>query len=198
MTTMEAVPLEVTRQLPADATSSEVPEAAGTSTHVVAGKAAGREGGELVTYRIEIEDGLPLNPQVLAGNVHAILNDPRGWGNNFTRTDGPADVRIVFASPQLVDTLCAPLATHGHSSCRNGTTVALNAMRWVSGAGLWKQSNKTLTDYHIYMINHEVGHFLGHGHVGCPSAGALAPVMKQQSADGGTNGGCIPNGWVTP
>jgi len=49
-----------------------------------------------------------------------------------------------------------------------------------------------LATYRLYLINHEVGHFLGWGHVGCPAQGALAPLMMQQSV---TTNGCIPNGW---
>lgn len=188
----------MTGDLPVDTTATTVPVIAGTNTETVPGSAEGRPGGEVVTYRIEIEEDLPLDGPVLARNIHAILNDPRGWGRTFNRTDGPADVRIVLGSPRLVDTLCAPLATQGRASCRNGTTVALNAMRWVEGAAMWPQFGKSLTDYHIYMVNHEVGHFLGHGHVICTSTGGLAPVMQQQSNDGGTNRGCTPNGWPNP
>ena len=42
------------------------------------------------------------------------------------------------------------------------------------------------------MINHEVGHFLGHGHATCPADGSPASVMLQQSID---LQGCTPNAW---
>ena len=65
----------------------------------------------------------------------------------------------------------------------------LTFFRWQNGAVDFKNDMET---YRIYLINHETGHILGWGHVGCPKEGAIAPVMMQQSK--GTEG-CIPYGW---
>ena len=49
--------------------------------------------------------------------------------------------------------------------------------------------------YHVYEINHEVGHVLGHEHEYCAGAGLTSPVMAQQSRT--REGGCTENGWPT-
>ncbi len=143
---------------------------------------------------VEVEFGLNLNPNCLAEMVDGILNDPRGWATVENRSfqivgKEDADLNIVFAKPDTVDELCYPLQTNGIFSCRNEKNVVINIFRWVSGA---KDFDKDLSTYRIYLINHEVGHYLGWGHSNCPSDNALAPVMMQQSK---STDGCIPNGW---
>mgnify|MGYP000299919740 CR=1 FL=1 len=100
-----------------------------------------------------------------------------------------SDYVYIFASPEKTDELCAPIETNSIYSCRKDQDVVLNFFRWQNGAVDFKNDMET---YRIYLINHETGHILGWGHVGCPKEGAIAPVMMQQSK--GTEG-CIPYGW---
>ena len=99
---------------------------------------------------------------------------------------------MVLASPQTSAALCRPLVTRGTLSCAQGSTAILTLYRWVRGTADYAGDR---TAYRRYLVNHEVGHVLGQGHVGCPSRGALAPVMMQQ-----TKGlrGCRPNAWPYP
>ncbi len=129
--------------------------------------------------------------------VELILGDPRSWGDDgkrsMQRVDGDdADIRVLLAAPDTVDRLCAPLRTNGYVSCANGNRAIINQNRWVAGVPHFEGDLET---YRIYLINHEVGHTLGHGHVFCPGEGETAPVMQQQPL--GLNG-CEPNGWVEP
>ncbi|MBE7700798.1 DUF3152 domain-containing protein [Oerskovia sp. Sa1BUA8] len=151
--------------------------------------------GTVRTVRVEVEQGLPVDGETFADAVLATLNDPRGWGPvdgvTFARTGGDTDVRVVLASPATTDRLCAPLDTGGVYSCGVTGVAVLNFRRWVEGAS---DFGGDLELYRHYLVNHEVGHVLGHGHVGCPAPGALAPVMVQQSM---STEGCLPNGWPT-
>jgi hypothetical protein len=153
--------------------------------------------GPLTTFAVEVEKGLPGEAEDFAAAVEEILGDPRSWGEDgeraMQRVDGDgADIRVLLAAPDTVDRLCAPLNTDGYVSCANGNRAIINQNRWVSGVPHFGDDLET---YRIYLINHEVGHTLGHGHVDCPGEGEPAPVMQQQTL--GLQG-CEPNGWVHP
>ena len=151
--------------------------------------------GRLITYRVEVETGVPVPPSAFAAEVDAALLDPRSWaavdGVSLQRTDGEdATLTVVLASPSTTDRLCRPLRTMGRYSCFSGDDRAvINADRWLHGAPSYAGD---LPGYRTYVVNHEVGHVLGHGHRGCPAPGAPAPVMVQQ-----TKGlsGCARNPW---
>jgi Protein of unknown function (DUF3152) len=170
-----------------------IPVAGSGQLVTVPGTAGPTGPGTRMTYRLEIEGGLPLDGAAVAAQVQRTLTDPRGWQPiehvAFVRTPGPASFELILASPTMVDRLCYPLDTVGELSCRNGNRVILNAKRWVEAVP-WYRGH--LDDYRAYLVNHEVGHRLGHGHKGCPAPGAPAPVMVQQSK---SLYGCAPNPW---
>lgn len=175
-----------------------VPDLGGTLV-VVPGEVPAPGPGTVRSVRVEAELGLPLDGDVLAEAVLATLNDPRGWGATdgvtFSRTAADdASIRVVLASPATTDRMCAPLQTEGRYSCGNSLTgvAVLNFDRWVHGAADFGDDVAT---YRQYLVNHEVGHVLGHGHEPCPAPGAVAPVMVQQSI---STEGCVPNGWPSP
>lgn len=174
-------------------TQVHVPQRASGRLVTVPGRAGSPAPGRKVVYRLEIEAGLPFVGSEVARTVQRTLLDRRGWqgveGVSFERTDGPAPIRLILASPSLTDELCRPLVTLGRLSCRVGERVVLNAMRWVTGIPAYAGR---LDEYRSYMVNHEMGHALGRGHVFCPAAGALAPVMMQQTKG---LGACRPNAW---
>jgi len=154
--------------------------------------------GPLTTFAVETEAGLPGEDEDFAEAVELILGDPRSWGEggdrSLQRVDDAddADIRVLLAAPDTVDDLCAPLSTNGYVSCAQGNRAIINQNRWVSGVDHFDDDLET---YRIYLINHEVGHTFGHGHVDCPEDGEPAPVMQQQTL--GLQG-CEPNGWVDP
>lgn len=144
--------------------------------------------GKTITFGVDVEGGLGIDAAGFASQVRTILSDERGWevadGVHFVALD-PAkraagatpDVRVTLASPALTDQLCAPLQTLGKVSCNRHGRAVINAMRWASGVEFYTD----LGLYRIYLINHEVGHGLSHPHQNCPTPGAKAPIMLQQT-----------------
>lgn len=149
---------------------------------------------ESTSYRIEVERGLPVGGPRFAAAVVRTLGNRRSWAGEgalrpLVRSSGEASFRIVLASPDTTDRLCAPLDTGGRVSCRNGDDVVINVWRWVNGADSYTGD---LRNYRRYVINHEVGHALGNPHTSCPGPGEAAPVMVQQTYG---LGGCSANPW---
>jgi hypothetical protein len=188
----------------------------GTFTVASGGTPVVGTGTTLVTYRVELEDGITwgANPMwtsdSFASTVDGILADPRGWTASaaapitdaaqhltnaswsFQRVSGATySVRVLLATPNTVDAMCGTvgLTTQGIYSCRYGTTILINLRRWLKGAPGFPID---LTGYHTMVINHEMGHLLGFDHMLCPGAGQPAPVMQQQTI---VLGGCTPNAY---
>lgn len=157
----------------------------------------GPGGSNLRKYRVEVEEGLPFDADYVAEFVDEVLADERGWaGDNkhqFQRVDDDSfNFRILVATPDTVDKLCAPLKTNGKVSCGRNNRATLNALRWGTGVDSY---GRDLENYRRYLINHEVGHLLGYPHENCPGPGQAAPVMVQQTL---STQGCEPNPWPRP
>lgn len=139
--------------------------------------------GPLHGFAVEVEKGLPIDRQGFADEVVEVLSDDRSWigvdGISVQRVPvASASFKVVLAGPALTDELCAPLQTNGIYSCFNAGSAVINFYRWTEGASAYGDD---LASYRQYVINHEVGHAFGHGHVVCPAADAPAPVMMQQT-----------------
>ncbi|MGW8551684.1 DUF3152 domain-containing protein [Streptomyces tubercidicus] len=163
--------------------------------------------GKVMRYRVDIEEGLPLDGELFAEAVHKTLNDDRSWAHGgklaFQRVaSGPADFVITLASPGTTTKWCAKSGldtSQDNVSCDSAATerVMINAYRWAQGARTY--GHDKMHAYRQMLINHEVGHRLGRNHESCSRQGALAPVMMQQTkfltTDGAT---CRPNSWPFP
>ena len=190
------LPASVSADRLAGLTDRTVPPA-GTGRFVVAaGSTPAPRRARTVPVRIEVEQGVHVNPAAFATFVTTTLNDPRGWGRDgsvgFARTAADAPLQVVLASPATTDRFCAPLETDAALSCRTGSRAVINAARWANGTPEYASD---LTAYRRYVVNHEVGHWLGHGHETCPGRGRPARVMQQQTL--GLDG-CARNSWPIP
>ncbi|MFI7366791.1 DUF3152 domain-containing protein [Streptomyces sp. NPDC050149] len=173
----------------------------------VAGTAKAPGKGQKHRYRIDVEDGLGLDSALFAQAVQKTLNDDRSWAHDGDMTferisTGKPDFVITLASPGTTGEWCAKSlldTTEDNVSCDSASTerVMINAYRWAQGSSTFGPDK--LFAYRQMLINHEVGHRLGHNHVSCGTEGALAPVMQQQTKSLDLNGiKCLPNAWVYP
>lgn len=160
--------------------------------------------GPLRRFTIEAEQGVkPEESQEFAKTVESVLRDSRSWTHegalSFQRVDsGAVDFRISLTSSMTVRKLCGydqPIETSCYT--RQAGRVVINDARWVRGAMGYQGQ---LATYRTYVVNHEVGHALGHDHMKCPGEGKLAPVMMQQTItlESPGLGHCTPNEWPYP
>jgi hypothetical protein len=172
--------------------------ATGPGTFVTASGGSAKVGtGQALRYRVEVERGLDLDAADVAAQVERVLADPRGWTADgrsaFQRVSGGStDFVVKVATPGTVDRIClrdGGLDTGGEYNCSVNENVMVNLERWLLATKVYA---KDVPSYRALIINHEVGHFLGHGHVTCPGPGKPAPAMMQQIKG---MKGCVPNVW---
>jgi hypothetical protein len=160
--------------------------------------------GPLRRFRVGVENGSNENVATFAAQVQATLGDLRSWTGGGTlrlqlvAAGQPYDFTVYLATRVTAGRMCEAGGTniviHGrpYTSCRTTGKAIINLDRWRLSAAPYLAARIPLAVYRQYVINHEVGHELGHHHVGCPKPGGPAPVMVQQTL---TLRGCVANAW---
>jgi len=145
----------------------------------------------VVEYSISTRGDVRADLPDFIAAVRDAYGDPRGWSLDgavrFRRVRSGGDFELWLVAPDEMTSFsgdCSPVW-----SCRVGRDVVINDIRFRTGSPYWPGA---LDDYRILLINHETGHWLGFEHESCPGAGALAPVMMQQSKGVGI---CVGNAW---
>lgn len=150
-----------------------------------------------VTYTVMTQGTITANFGEFKALANQTLNDSRGWprlGAAFQEVTTGGDFTLVLASADQL-----PVFSSGCSvdySCRVGRYVIINQDRWLGATTQWNGAGGGLRDYRHMVVNHETGHWLGHGHLDtnpyCAGTGQPAPVMQSQSAN---LQGCRFNPW---
>ena len=125
-----------------------------------------------------------------------VLNNPKGWpraGVYFEQAKAPECDFTIYLSASADMTSFSPACSKTYS-CRVGDDVIVNKDRWDHGIAAWLAAGGTLSQYRTMVINHEVGHRLGHmdNETTCAGNGKSAPLMQEQSMH---LDGCTPNAW---
>ncbi len=145
-----------------------------------------------ITYQVSSRGDVGRDLGEFRTVVRSTLNDVRGWSLGGTVRFKPAqtgaDLRIWLASP--VEVAAAHPTCDELFSCRVGPDVFINITRWRDGPT--GERDAPLAAYRRYVVNHEVGHWLGLDHRDCPAPGRPAPVMLQQTI---SLDGCDPRTW---
>ncbi|WP_229074017.1 DUF3152 domain-containing protein [Actinoplanes sp. DH11] len=160
--------------------------------------------GQLRRFRVAVEKGSNEDVESFGAQVRSILGDKRSWiGNDNVRLQmvtgaDRSDFTVYLATRDTAGQMCARGGTNirvggvPYTSCRTPGKAVINLDRWRVSAKPYMDAKIGLDTYRKYVINHEVGHELGHGHQNCPKAGGPAPVMVQQTL---TLRGCVPYAW---
>lgn len=147
-----------------------------------------------VTYQIATKGTVGADLDEFKSQVAETLNSPRGWSRlnvRFERVENDGQFTIWLSEDSEVPSF-APGGCDAIVSCTVGDNVIINETRWLNGSDAWNAAGGSLRDYRHMVLNHETGHWLGHGHRSCSEKNGTAAVMQQQTID---MQGCQPNAW---
>ncbi|NYH43533.1 hypothetical protein HNR22_003260 [Micromonospora jinlongensis] len=160
--------------------------------------------GELRRYRVAVESGSNEDAAEFALAVRTALAGPGSWVDSGRLRlqqvpgDAPRDFTVYLATARTAGRMCADggvdirVGGRPYTSCRAPGQVIINLDRWRLSVPHFVSAGVPLAVYRTYVVNHEVGHQLGHRHERCPGAGRPAPVMMQQTL---FLNGCRVNQW---
>jgi hypothetical protein len=146
-----------------------------------------------VTYDVSTKGAVTASFSEFKLLANQTLDDPRGWSRmnvKFVEVASGGQFSLVLAEASQLPTYSSGCSAD--YSCRVGRYVVINQDRWMGATPSWNQGGGSLRDYRHMVVNHETGHWLGHGHTQCGGSGQPAPVMQQQSID---LQGCTFNPW---
>lgn len=155
---------------------------------------AAQPASRIVTYTIATRGAITANLDEFRSVVAATLNDSRGWtrlGVAFTEVENGGQFTVYLSEASQMTSFSATICDTTYS-CNVGNSVIINQDRWLGATPSWMGGGGDLASYRQMVINHETGHWLGHGHRQCSGAGQAAPVMQQQSI---SLQGCTTNPW---
>jgi len=163
--------------------------------------------GQLRRFHIAVESTVANELPEFTRVVDETLGDRHSWiadrRHRFQHVPGAvaADFTIYLATRETAYRLCRAGGVNirvggvPYTSCRRTGAVVINLDRWRLSVPSYLDAGIPIATYRAYVINHEVGHELGHGHEGCPRVGGPAPVMLTQTL--GLRG-CTANPWPYP
>lgn len=155
---------------------------------------ASRSGtSKTVTYDVSTKGSVRASLAEFRNLANQTLNDPRGWarmGVEFKEVASGGMFTLVLSEASQLPAFSPGCGAE--YSCRAGRFVIINQDRWLGATPSWNNAGGSLRDYRHMVVNHETGHWLGHGHSNCLGAGQPAQVMQQQSID---LQGCKFNPW---
>ncbi|MEH0938621.1 DUF3152 domain-containing protein [Micromonospora psammae] len=160
--------------------------------------------GRVQRYRVAVENGAGEDVHDFSDVVQEALAGPGSWVDSgrlrLRRVPGgsPAEFTVFLATARTAGRMCLAggvdirVGGRPYTSCRAPGKVIINLDRWRTSVPHFVRAGVPLSGYRLYVVNHEVGHQLGHRHERCPGAGRPAPVMQQQSL---FLDGCTANPW---